>query len=267
MMDANLYAQAHRLLLVSDQKEKCQGCLTLFEAWQLGKLSFDPIELDPIAEAGWPARLKKVAPRRLPKRGAHSQEARGALIHALTHIEFSAINLALDAIWRFRQMPQGFACDWLRVAYEEAIHFQMLHDRLEAHGLAYGDYPVHLSLWETALKTAHDPLLRMALIPRALEARGLDVNPGMSARFRSAGDEATVAALERILRDEVGHVAAGTRWFRYLCEERGLEPEMTYFSLLDEHFTAAVRCPLHLEARLEAGFTEAELHQLKARCL
>jgi uncharacterized ferritin-like protein (DUF455 family) len=266
MMDSNLYVRARQLLLISDQEEKCQGSFDLFEDWQQERLSLEVRELPPLEEAGWPARLEKVPPRRLSKRGSHSQEARGALIHALAHIEFSAINLALDAVWRFRQMPAAFAGDWLQVAYEEAIHFRLLRDRLHAHGLTYGDFPVHLSLWETAVKTANDPLLRMALIPRALEARGLDVTPGMMARFRSAGDVETVAALERILQDEVGHVAAGSRWFHYLCEERGLEPESTYFALLDEHFSAAVRCPLHREARLQAGFSESELIQLKARC-
>jgi uncharacterized ferritin-like protein (DUF455 family) len=141
-----------------------------------------------------------------------------------------------------------------------------LQERLGELGKAYGDFPAHNGLWDLAVKTAHDPLVRMALVPRVMEARGLDVTPDMMNRFQAAGDSRTAAILRIILRDEVGHVAAGSRWFRYLCERRGLEPEATYFGLFTEHFPDGLRCPLHLEARREAGFSDNELHKLESLC-
>ena len=187
-------------------------------------------------------------------------------MHAVAHIEFNAINLACDAIYRFRDLPDAYYADWAEVASEEAYHFSLLQGRLEQLGYNYGDFPAHNGLWELAVKTAGDPLMRMALVPRVMEARGLDVTPGMMERFASIGDQESVAILEIILRDEVGHVEAGSRWFRHLCEQRGLEPEATYFALLEEHLGGAIRCPLHKSARREAGFTESELGRLEALC-
>ncbi|MEJ2654165.1 MAG: ferritin-like domain-containing protein [Acidihalobacter sp.] len=154
----------------------------------------------------------------MPRRGLGTREGRAALVHAVAHIEFNAINLALDAVYRFRSLPRAYYDDWLRVADEEARHFMLLADRLTDFGMRYGDLPAHNGLWEMAVKTADDWLLRMALVPRVLEARGLDVTPGMIERLRQAGDMETVAALEVILREEVGHVAIGSRWFE---EARG----------------------------------------------
>jgi len=152
------------------------------------------------------------------------------------------------------------------VADDEARHFLALRGRLRELGHDYGDFPAHNGLWRMALRTAHDPLARMALVPRVLEARGLDVTPDMIERLRNAGDEATAEILEMVLREEVGHVAAGSRWFKYLCRERGLDPESTFFELLTEFQRGEIRCPLHLEARREAGFSETELERLKALC-
>jgi uncharacterized ferritin-like protein (DUF455 family) len=152
------------------------------------------------------------------------------------------------------------------VAAEEAYHFSLLQERLEQLGYTYGDFPAHNGLWELAVRTAADPLLRMALVPRVMEARGLDVTPGMIERFAAIDDHQTVAILRTILRDEVGHVEAGSRWFRHLCAERGLEPEATYFALLEQHLSSGVRCPLHKEARRQAGFSDAELGRLEALC-
>jgi uncharacterized ferritin-like protein (DUF455 family) len=207
-----------------------------------------------------------VSPGRLAQRRIGTPEGQAALIHAVAHIEFIAINLACDAVFRFRDMPDAYYADWVRVAAEEAYHFSLLHTRLGQLGYAYGDFPAHNGLWDLAVRTAHDPLLRMALVPRVMEARGLDVTPGMMERFASIGDQQTVAILQIILRDEVGHVEAGSRWFRYLCEQRGLEPEATYFDLLQEHLAGGIRCPLHKPARLAAGFTESELGRLEALC-
>jgi uncharacterized ferritin-like protein (DUF455 family) len=188
------------------------------------------------------------------------------LIHAVAHIEFNAINLAWDAVHRFRGLPRHYYADWIQVADEEAYHFSLMRERLMALGFDYGDYPAHDGLWSMAERTGHDPLVRMAMIPRVMEARGLDVTPNMIKRFRGAGDEETARYLEIILRDEVGHVAAGSRWFRHLCHERGLDPESTYLRLLSEFLTGEVRCPLNREARLRAGFGEGELERLEELC-
>ncbi|MBF0254947.1 MAG: ferritin-like domain-containing protein, partial [Gammaproteobacteria bacterium] len=225
----NLFARARAALLLTDAEAKCQAANALRQDWQAGKLDLVPIELADVAEAGRPEQTRQVQPRHLAKRGIQSPEGRAALIHAITHIEFSAINLALDAVFRFRQLPSDYYADWLQVAAEEAEHFSLLRQRLRELGYDYGDFPVHLGLWQAAMATRADPLARMALVPRLLEARGLDVTPGMMERLRQVKDEATVAILQVILRDEIGHVAAGTRWFHYLCQERGLEPEAAYF--------------------------------------
>lgn len=262
----NLFALTRHGLLLSDPDAKAAAVKATYAAWREGRLSTEEIPLPDVTEAGHPERTQQVLPRHLAKRGFHTPAGRAALIHAVTHIEFSAINLHLDAVFRFRALPAAFHDDWLRIAAEEVDHFLLLRGRLRQLGHDYGDFPVHLGLWETAMATAHDPLVRMAIIPRLLEARGLDVNPGMMDGFRRAGDDVTADALAVILRDEIGHVQAGSRWFHFLCEQRGLEPEATYFELLDRYMKGEVRCPLHKEARLQAGFSPAELARLEAIC-
>lgn len=215
---------------------------------------------------GRPQRPVLVSPRDLPRRGLDQPEGRAALVHAVAHIELNAINLAWDAVQRFPAMPAAFALDWARVADDEARHFAMLQARLQALGYEYGDFPAHDGLWQMAEATAHDVLARMALVPRVLEARGLDVTPGMIERLERAGDTATAERLEVILREEVAHVAIGSHWLRWLCEQRGLAPRETYFRLLAEHMQGRIRCPLNRQARLAAGFDEAELAQLEALC-
>jgi len=202
---------------------------------------------------GRPERPLLVAPREVPHRGLGTAAGRAALVHAVAHIEFNAINLALDACCRFRGLPADFYVDWLRVAGDEARHFSMLEARLRELGHAYGDLPAHNGLWEAAEKTAGDPLLRMALVPRVLEARGLDVTPGMIGRLREVGDTATVAILEVILREEVDHVRIGTAWFRHLCARRNMDPSTTFRRLLEQH-GVRVRPPFNTAARLAAGF-------------
>jgi uncharacterized ferritin-like protein (DUF455 family) len=266
-MKSNLFTAAENCLSCSDVAEKCSMVAALWNDWQAGLFELQPGTQPPsIRHAGRPERPPLVDPRDLRQRRLGSPEGRAALIHAVAHIEFNAINLACDAVYRFRDMPDRYYGDWLRVAAEEAQHFTMLNDRLRELGFAYGDFPAHNGLWELAVKTAADPLLRMALVPRVMEARGLDVTPGMMDRFKAAGDDATAAILAVILRDEIGHVEAGSRWFRYLCEERGLDPETTYFALLAEHLGSNIRCPLHRSARIQAGFSESELGRLEALC-
>jgi uncharacterized ferritin-like protein (DUF455 family) len=262
----NLFSQAHVCLTACDLAEKIRLALGLRTAWRVGDLALEPVALPDVVEAGRPERPELVHPGRLPRRSITTEEGRLALIHAVTHIEFNAINLACDAVCRFQAMPEAYYADWVQVAAEEAEHFELLHRLLQAGGRDYGAYPAHNGLWDMALRTAFDPLVRMALVPRMLEARGLDVTPGMMRRFESIGDRETVAALEVILREEVGHVAMGSRWFRYLCQQRGVEPEQTYLDLLDDFLNGEIRCPLNREARLQAGFSRNELARLEQRC-
>ncbi|HHH39627.1 MAG TPA: ferritin-like domain-containing protein [Sedimenticola sp.] len=262
----NLFQLAHDCLTASGVERKLALALALRRGWRAGTLAVQPVALEAVAVAGRPPRPELVPPRELPRRSPATAEGRLALIHAVAHIEFNAINLACDAICRFQAMPVAYHGDWAGVAAEEAEHFTRVRDLLRARGRDYGDFPAHDGLWEMARRTAADPLTRMALVPRMLEARGLDVTPGMIRRFDAAGDRETVAVLEVILREEVGHVAIGSRWFRHLCGERGLVPETTYLRLLDEFLNGGIRCPLNREARLRAGFSEGELTQLEARC-
>lgn len=264
MKDQSLYSAAFQALMSSDPDEKVRLTHALTAAWREGLLTLEqgvPVEAVPVP--GRPERPELVQPRDLPKRKPVTVEGRAVLFHALTHIEFNAINLGLDAVYRFRGMPREYYDDWLRVADEEASHFVMLRDHLRTHGYDYGDFHGHNGLWEMAQKTAHDVMVRMALVPRCLEARGLDVNPGIKARLLENGDEAGAAKLDVILRDEIGHVAIGNRWFLALCEQRGLEPIAIYNSLIDEYMKGSLRPPFHIEARREAGFSEEELAYLE----
>ena len=256
-----LRTAALALLGESVVDEKVTGTRALAEAWSQGTLRLDfgaPL----IAQApipGRPALPELVAPRLVKHRAMNSVEGRAALVHALAHIEFNAINLALDAIWRFADMPRDYYADWLRVASEEALHFSLLKAHLKTLGFAYGDFSAHNSLWELAEKTQGDLLARMALVPRTLEARGLDATPAVRAKLAQAGDTAAAEILDVILRDEVGHVAIGNRWFGYLCAQRELEP-ITIYAELALHYKAPVlRGPFNLDARRAAGFSEAEL--------
>jgi uncharacterized ferritin-like protein (DUF455 family) len=219
---------------------------------------------EPPGLPGRPARPELVEPRKLGRRSMQSEEGRAVLLHALAHIEFNAINLALDAVWRFAGMPAAFYTDWLQVASEEAHHFSLLSARLAEFGYAYGDFPAHDGLWEMCDRTRDNVLARMALVPRTLEARGLDASPPIRARLHQAGDHASAAILDVILRDEIGHVLIGNRWFRYLCERAQLDPHQTYLGLADEYRAPKLRGPFNFDARRAAGFDEAELAALAA---
>jgi len=213
---------------------------------------------------GRPARPALVHPAQLAPRKPGTRAGRAALLHALAHIEFNAINLAWDAVCRFRGLPERFYRDWARVAGEEALHFELLCARLQALGHDYGDFPAHDGLWEMAERTAGDVLVRMALVPRVLEARGLDVTPGMIARLVQAGDHDSARVLERILADEIGHVKIGSYWYRYLCRQRALDPVQTFQRLWQEYRLGPVRRPLNAAARRQAGFDTVELDMLEA---
>jgi uncharacterized ferritin-like protein (DUF455 family) len=262
----DLHAAALAVLQACDPSVKCQAAFELARALSAGELapiaSPDPMSL-PVP--GRPERPRLVAPRELPQRGLGSEPGRAAFLHAVAHIEFNAINLAADAVYRFRGMPFSFYMDWAQIAADEARHFRLLESRMAELGAAYGDFDAHNGLWDMACRTAHDCLTRMALVPRVLEARGLDVTPGMIERLRAAGDVASIEVLEVILREEVGHVAAGTRWFEWCCARARVEPLGTFQRLLDMHAPDAVRPPFNESARREAGFSTAELSALAAR--
>lgn len=265
----DLHATAKACLDAADPAEKLRLTHAAWAAVQSGELHPDlssppPV---PISAPGRPARPQLVSARQVPQRGLGSDEGRAALVHAVAHIEFNAINLAWDAVYRFRGMPDAYYRDWASCAHDEARHFALLSARLAELGHAYGDFDAHNGLWEMAEKTAAHDTARMALVPRVLEARGLDVTPGMIERLRSVGDERTIAVLEVILREEVAHVAAGTRWFRWCCERDGSDPFDTFFALLRDYMGVSLRGPFNRPARLEAGFVEAELDRLTGLAL
>lgn len=212
----------------------------------------------PIPVPGRPARPLLVAPRELKSRGLGSPTGRVALVHAVAHIEFNAINLALDAMYRFRDMPADYYRDWYAVALDESRHFDLLSQRLGELGSRYGDLPAHNGLWDAACKTAGSCLERMALVPRVLEARGLDVTPAMIERLERAGDALTVAILRVILSEEVGHVEIGTRWFRHCCRLANIDPDRTFLDLVRVHSAGAIRRPFNTAARRDAGFSPGE---------
>lgn len=222
---------------------------------------------EPRGIPGRPARPLLVAHNGLQQRSMATREGRAALLHALAHIELNAIDLAADAIWRFAGMPDAYYRDWTGVMQEEALHFQLLRDHLATLGCAYGDLPAHNALWDMAERTRHDVLARVALVPRTLEARGLDASPGVRNKLHGVGDHAAAAIVDTILADEIGHVAIGNHWYRWLCAERGLDPIDTYAALTREHLAPHLRGPFNLPARRAAGFTDAELAALQATAM
>lgn len=260
----NLYQAAYHCLMQADVDQKRSCIDKLYVDWKNASLKRDDYDIEAIEIPGRPEKPELIAPAKLKQRKLGSVLGLATLIHAIAHIEFNAMNLALDAVYRFRDMPDDYYTDWLQVASEEAYHFSLLNTRLQDLGFKYGDFPAHNGLWEMVLKTSHDVMIRMALVPRVLEARGLDVTPGMMSRLEKAGDTATVEILEIILRDEIGHVAIGSRWYKYCCELRGLNFEKTFRDLLHEYMGGALRGPFHIEARLQAGFSQKEMDELVA---
>jgi uncharacterized ferritin-like protein (DUF455 family) len=255
-----LRTAALRALAIADPAAKVAAVQALLAAAPQVEMDAALAPVGPLP--GRPSRPALVAPTRLPQRSPFTVEGRAALLHAVAHIEFNAINLALDAVWRFPGLPEPYYRDWLRVAGEEAHHFSLLAEHLATLGHTYGDFDAHDGLWEMVQKTSHDVLARMALVPRTLEARGLDATPPMQARLRKAGDERAVAILGVILRDEVGHVAIGNRWFRWLCTRDGLDPVAAYDRLAAQHGAPRLRGPFNLAARAAAGFTDDEIARL-----
>lgn len=261
----NLFAACHAILVTAGVAEKLESIDALAAARDQHALWLDRATVPPAPDApGRPGVPRLVRPREVPRRGIGTPEGRAALLHAIAHIEFNAIHLALDATLRFPALPDAFHFDWIGVALEEAKHFGLLVDSLARRGYRYGSFDAHDGLWEMARDTRHDPLARMALVPRVMEARGLDVTPGIRARFASVGDLEAIGILDIILADEVGHVAIGNRWYHWLCVDRGLDPDTTYRMLAQRHRAPRPHRPINRTARLAGGFTAAELDQIEA---
>ncbi|MFV0916146.1 ferritin-like domain-containing protein [Ralstonia nicotianae] len=265
----SLRHEALAALCLTDPADKADATLRLGEraraaddsAW----LADAPIVAPAAGIPGRPAAPVLVPPSEVPRRRAiDTPHGRAVLLHALAHIEFNAINLALDAVWRFAGMPVAFYRDWMRVAAEEATHFSLLSAHLATLDCRYGDHPAHDGLWQMTEKTAADPLARMALVPRTLEARGLDASPPIRAKLAAAGDMAAAGILDIILRDEISHVAVGNRWYRWLCERAGLDPLPTYRRLAEQYGAPRLRGPFNLDARRQAGFDDDEIAALEA---
>ena len=211
---------------------------------------------------GRPAHPVLVAHTQLQPKPLSTVEGRALLVHSVAHIELNAIDLALDVVWRFPGLPDAFYTDWMRIAQEEAKHFMLLREHLCSLGYDYGDFPAHNALWEMAERTKGDVLARIGIVPRTLEARGLDASPGVKNKLIGAGDHRAGQILDVILEEEIGHVAAGNRWYRYLCQARGLDPIATYAQLIAQYDAPKLRPPFNLAARRLAGFDEAELTAL-----
>jgi len=256
----SLRSEALRLLLLHSPQDKARAVRALDAT--LCVVDAATCLPQPVGLPGRPDLPTLVQPGALRQRAVGTPDGHASLIHALTHIEANAINLALDIVWRYAGMPEAFYRDWWQVALEEALHFELLQAHLQSLGYAYGDFPAHDGLWEMAQRTQHDLLARLALVPRTLEARGLDATPAIRNKLMSIGDKSGAAILDIILRDEIGHVATGNHWYAVLCQQRGLDPVQTYADLARTHAAPVLKGPFNLSARRAAGFSETELTAL-----
>lgn len=261
ILGMQLRPQALAVLCLADPPAKAEAARALLAATRAGQVQLDPTATlpEPPGLPGRPALPRLVPADQVPRRSPFTLAGRAALLHAIAHIEFNAINLALDAVWRFAGMPEQFYRDWLQVAGEEALHFTLLHEHLQGLGHRYGDFDAHDGLWTMTESTKHDIVARMALVPRTLEARGLDATPPIQAKLARAGDHRAVEILHVILRDEVGHVAIGNHWYRWLCHRDGLDAEALYPALIRRYAAPRLKGPFNLPARRDAGFSETEL--------
>lgn len=258
--------QALQVLCVADPLKKAAQAREL----QVASAGLPIAELAPtpaLPLPGRPARPELIHPAKVARRSPAKPEGLAALLHAIAHIEFNAINLALDAVWRFDGMPPQFYRDWTRVAAEEAHHFTLLREHLATLGHVYGDFTAHDNLWAMCEKTSGDAVARMALVPRTLEARGLDATPQIQEKLRQVGTPAArraVDILDIILADEIGHVGVGNRWYRWLCEREGLDPVAHFGVLVERHAAPRLYPPYNEAARKLAGFTDDEIAFLRS---
>lgn len=259
-----VHAAAYVVLNESDPERKCRLTREFLIAWERGLITIgmDDTPVETLLSPGRPKKPELISPQKLPRRSPSTQEGRIILMHAIAHIEFNAINLAWDAVYRFRDMPKDYYKDWICVAADEASHFKLILSYLSGYDCCYGDYPAHDGLWDMALRTNHDVLIRMALVPRVLEARGLDVTPKMIEKLEGAGDAEAARILTIIYKEEIGHVKLGSHWFKYCCDQRGLDMHVTFRTLVKEYLQGELRGPYNKAARLAAGFDEDELHIL-----
>ena len=263
----DLREAALAILADTDVQSKVSQLANLCDDYDAKKIALNVssrLDSRDIQLPGRPAKPGLVAPKLVPKRKMDTVEGRAILWHSLAHIEFNAMNLALDAIWRFSNMPQAYYEDWLRVAKEEAYHFGLIDAHLQSFGYTYGDFPAHNSLWEMVERTTDSVIARMALVPRTMEARGLDAVPEIRDRFKQIKDERAVEILEIILHDEIGHVLVGNRWFNFLCANDNLSPIVTYRELAKKYRAPTLRGPFNFDAREQAGFTSEELEILES---
>ena len=250
------------ILASSDAQVKASQLLDLFNDYQNQQITLDvarKIDCRDLTLPGRPVKPELVLPKLVPKRRMDTPEGRAGLLHSLAHIEFNAMNLALDAIWRFPNMPKEYYEDWLKVAKEEAYHFSLVNGHLHSLGFTYGDFPAHNSLWEMVERTTDSVIARMALVPRTMEARGLDAVPMIRDRFKQIKEVRAVEILEIILNDEIGHVLIGNHWFNFLCAKDNLSPISAYRELAGKYRAPVLKGPFNLEARKQAGFTSEEL--------
>ncbi len=264
-MTLELRSQALHCLSLNDPDTKCQAVKVLREQYLQGQVSLKTTEkmsAEGIQIPGRPEQPLLVNPGLVKRRSMVTEEGRAVLMHALAHIEFNAINLALDAIWRFDGLPKDYYEDWLKVASEEAYHFQLLNGYLKDQGFSYGVFPAHNSLWEMVSKTTDSILARMALVPRTMESRGLDALPPITEKLEQAHDHEAVRILQIILNDEIGHVEIGNRWFNHECQRQQLDPIQAYADLAQKYEAPKLRGPFNYSARKAAGFTDAELEAL-----
>ncbi len=256
-MRCSIAQAARNVLRAETAKEKTDLTFQAAKNWLKGGLSFS-FDCDVPARPGRPKKPELLAPKDMPRRrNAKARAARIAMLHAITHIELNAIDLAWDIILRFgAKMPRAFTDDWVKVADDEARHFELLSARLKELDSFYGALPAHDGLWQSAENTSHDLLARLAIVPMVLEARGLDVTPALISKFEAASDDKSVEALKIIYQEEIDHVKAGQKWFSFLCDKDKLNPETTYQKLVKKYFAGSLKPPFNIEARNQAG-----LHQ------
>lgn len=245
------------VLNTADAKEKVRRTYIYTQQWQNGDISDIGDALPPDHPAR-PDKPELRSPKDMPRRRLGSEAGRIALIHAIAHIELNAIDLAWDIMARFahEDLPKAFYDDWVQVAYDEAVHFELLEDRLNDFDVSYGDHPAHNGLWDAAYSTRDDLMARCALVPMLLEPRGLDTTPQTVERLRRMGDDKTADIMDRIGFEEIAHVQAGTRWFNYLAKCRDLNPQETYQTFVRERFKGTLKSPFNTEARNQAGLSE-----------
>jgi len=244
------------ILNTADAHLKVRRTYEYVDAWKNGTIT-EVGDQQPPDTPGRPTKPQLCSPKEMPRRRLGTESGRIALIHAIAHIELNAIDLAWDIMARFthEDMPKEFFDDWIEVAFDEAVHFELLNNRLKDFDIQYGDHPAHNGLWDAAYSTRDDIMARCALVPMLLEPRGLDTTPQTVERLRRMEDAKTADIMERIGFEEIAHVRAGTRWFNYIAERRGLNPQNTYQGFVRERFNSVLKSPFNTEARNDAGLT------------